>query len=103
MSDKQYDEPLQKYSFGYMDCDGKKYEKTITTSGGTWMECVNDYIRFLESIFQYDIMNNVRLKEPVYLKMFLQENPSYLDPWTGEYFVEEEKEDEDTGNPGLTD
>lgn len=103
MSDKQHDELLQKYSFGYMDCDGKKYEKIITTSGGTWMECVNDYIRFLESIFQYDIMNNVRLREPVYLSAMKEHYSDYLDPWTGEYFVEEEKEDEDTGNPGLTD
>lgn len=102
MSDN-YGDPMQTYSFSYTDCDGKKYEKTITTPGCTWMECVNDYVRFLESIFQYSIMNNVRLREPVYLSAMKEHYSEYLDPWTGEYFVEEEKEDEDTGNPGLTD
>lgn len=102
MSDN-YGDPMQTYSFSYTDCDGKKYEKTITTPGCTWMECVNDYVRFLESIFQYSIMNNVRLREPVYLSAMKEHYSDYLDPWTGEYFVEEEEANEDTGNPGLTD
>jgi hypothetical protein len=88
MNDK--DEGIQKYSFTYTDCDGKKYEKTITTPGCTWMECVNDYVRFLESIFQYNIMESVRLKEPVYLSAMYEHYSDYNDPWTGEYFVEEE-------------
>ena len=97
------DDLMQTYSFTYTDCDGKKYEKTITTPGCTWMECMNDYVRFLESIFQYSIMDSVRLKEPVYLSAMYDHYSDYLDPWTGEYFVEEEENNEDFGNPGLSD
>lgn len=101
MSDK--DEAMQQYGFVYVDCDGKTYKKEIITGGATWMECMNDYVRFLESIFQYNIMNNVRLREPVYLSAMKEHYSDYLDPWTGEYFVEEETNNEDFGNPGLTD
>ena len=101
MSDK--DEAMQQYGFVYVDCDGKTYKKEIITGGATWMECMNDYVRFLESIFQYNIMNNVRLREPVYLSAMKEHYSDYLDPWTGEYFVEEELDDEDTCNPGLSD
>ena len=97
------DDIMQTYSFTYTDCNGKKYEKTINTPDCTWMECMNDYVRFLESIFQYNIMDNVRLKEPVYLSAMKEHYSDYLDPWTGEYFVEEELDDEDTCNPGLSD
>lgn len=96
------DKTMRTYSFSYTDCDGKKYEKTITTPEDTWTECLNDYVRFLESVFQYNIMDSVRLKEPVWLDTVREHYPEYLDPWTGEYFVEVE-DDEDTGNPGLTD
>ena len=89
MSDK--DEAMQQYGFVYVDCDGKTYKKEIITGGATWMECMNDYVRFLESIFQYNIMNNVRLREPVYLSAMKEHYSDYLDPWTGEYFVEQEQ------------
>ena len=88
------DEMMQTYSFTYTDCDGKKYEKTITTPGMTWTECMNDYVRFLESIFQYNIMDKVRLKEPVWMKSMYEHHSDYLDPWTGEYFVEGDDEKE---------
>lgn len=96
------DDIMQTYSFTYTDCNGKQYEKTITTPGCTWMECMNDYVRFLESIFQYNIMDSVRLKEPAYLASLYDHYSDYVDPWTGYYFGEEEQ-DEDTGNPGLSD
>lgn len=89
------DDLMQTYSFTYTDCEGKKYEKTITTPGCTWMECMNDYVRFLESVFQYNIMNSVRLKEPVYLSAMYDHYSDYIDPWTGEYFVKDEVNHED--------
>jgi hypothetical protein len=102
MTDKN--EIMQQYGFVYVDCDGKTYKKEIVTEGSTWMECLNDYVRFLESVFQYSIMNKVRLQEPVYLSSIYEHYSDYLDPWTGEYFVDEQKEtDEDTCNPGLSD
>ena len=107
MNDKY--ETMQQYGFVYVDCDGKTYKKEISTEGCTWTECLNDYVRFLESVFQYNIMDKVRIKEPVWLSHVYKSDPTYLDPWTGEYFVEqeqcteEEEDNEDTGNPGLSD
>jgi hypothetical protein len=80
------DEIMQTYSFTYTDCNGKTYKKEITTDGCSWMECMNDYVRFLESIFQYNIMDSVRIKEPVWMGYMLEHHSDYLDPWTGEYF-----------------
>jgi hypothetical protein len=78
---------------------GKTYKKEITTEGCTWMECLNDYVRFLESIFQYEIMEKVRIQEPVWMDAMYEHYPHYIPEWTGEYFsVEEDEEDtkEDT-------
>ena len=96
MTDKY--EVNQQYSFTYTDCDGKTYKKEISTEGCTWMECLNDYVRFLESVFQYEIMPSVRIKEPVWLNSMLESSPFYPDPWKGEYFTYEEEEEskEDT-------
>lgn len=93
------DEIMQTYGFMYTDCDGKVYKKEINTSGATWMECMNDYVRFLESVFQYNIMESVRLKEPVYLSSLYEHYADYTDPWTGEYFVDEQE----IGNDDLGD
>lgn len=78
------DDIMQTYSFTYTDCDGKVYTKTISTPGATWHECMDDFVKFLESVFGYPIKPQVRLGEP-----------KWLDPWTGEYFVKEVKEDEE--------
>ena len=99
MTDKN--ETMQQYGFVYVDCNGKTYKKEITTEGCTWMECMNDYVRFLESIFQYNIMNNVRLREPVYLASLHEHYSDYLDPWTGEYFSDEDEVE--VGNDDLGD
>jgi hypothetical protein len=89
------DEAMQTYGFTYIDCDGKVYKKEINTPGATWTECMNDYVRFLESIFQYDIMSKVRLEEPVYLDLMYEHCSNWIDPWTGEYFVKNEEVDPD--------
>lgn len=90
MTDKY--EVNQQYGFAYTDCEGKTYKKEITTEGCTWMECVNDYVRFLESVFQYDIMSKVRIQEPVWLSAMREHHPDYLDPWTGEYFTDDHED-----------
>jgi hypothetical protein len=86
-----HDEAMQTYGFTYTDCDGKVYTKTISTPGATWSECLNDYVRFLESVFQYGIMEKVRLQEPIWLAAMYEHHHDYLDPWTGEYFTLEEE------------
>jgi hypothetical protein len=98
------DEIEQIYGFTYTDCEGKEYSKTIKTPGATWRECLNDYVRFLESIFQYDIMSQVRLKDDEVRRGLLERYPyDYIDPWQGEYFVDEDEEDANSSNPGLSD
>ncbi len=89
------DEIEQIYSFTYTDCDGKEYSKTIKTPGATWSECLNDYVRFLESVFGYDIMSKVRLKEPAWLNAMYDHYSDFTDPWSGEYFVDEEEDEDD--------
>lgn len=97
------DEIEQVYSFTYTDCEGKEYSKTIKTPGVTWKECLNDYVRFLESVFGYEIMSQVRLKDNKLRLSFLQNYPyDYIDPWSGEYFVDEE-DDENISHSGLSD
>ena len=80
----------QQYGFTYTDCEGKTYKKEISTEGATWTECLNDYVRFLESVFQYEIMSKVRIKEPVWLSYMYEHQPDFLDPWTGKYFDNDE-------------
>ena len=93
MSDKY--EVSQQYGFTYTNCGGKTYKKEITTEGCTWMECLNDYVRFLESVFQYDIMKKVRIEEPVWMDAMYEHYPHYIPEWTGEYFTVEDEVPED--------
>lgn len=86
------DEIMQTYGFSYMDCDGKVYEKVIHNPDATWHSCIDDYVKFLESVFCYDIKSQVRLEEPKYLKQVHITYHDYLDPWTGEYFVKDDEE-----------
>lgn len=94
MSDKY--EVSQQYSFTHTYCGGKTYKKEISTEGCTWMECLNDYVRFLESIFQYEIMPKVRIQEPVWMDAMYEHYPNYIPEWSGEYFSVEEEEKEET-------
>ena len=88
------DDVTQQYGFEYTDCDGKVYKKQITTAGATWHECMDDYVKFLESVFGYSIKDQVRLEEPKWLDTVYEHYPAYLDPWTGEYFVKDEVQDD---------
>ena len=83
------DNIIQTYGFTYMDCDGKTYKKEISTEGATWSEALNDYVRFLESVFQYDIRSQVRIKEPKYQHL-VEDEWGYIDPWTGQYFNDDD-------------
>lgn len=80
------------YAFQYTDCDGKVYNTTIESPGPTWMEALNDYVKFLESVYKYEIQSNIRLKK-TFSKKELDKIHDYIDPWTGEYFNDEEDED----------
>ena len=86
------DNIAQRYGFSYTNDDGKVIKTTVETPGVTWMECLNDYVRFLEQIYHYPIMHKVLIEEPKYNSFMLEEYPDYSDPWTGEYFTKEEDE-----------
>lgn len=88
MNDKE--EIMQVFGFTYMDCNGKKYKQEIQTPGATWHECMDGYVKFLESVFGYPIKDQVRLEEPLYLETMYYHYPDYLEPWTGDYFTKDE-------------
>ncbi len=91
MNDKE--EIMQVFGFTYMDCDGKTYTQEIQTPGATWHECMDGYVKFLESVFGYPIKDKVRLEEPLYLDTMYDHYPDYVDPWTGKYFTKDEEDD----------
>ncbi len=94
-------EDQTEYAFRYTDCEGKVYNTTIENPGPTWMEALDDYVRFLESIYKYDIRSQVRIKEPKYQHL-VEDEWGYIDPWTGEYF-NDDCDDEEVGNDDLGD
>jgi hypothetical protein len=87
-----HDEIMQTYGFSYMDCNGKVYEKVIHNPEPSWHSCMDDYVKFLESVFGYAIKSQVRLEEPKWLELMYEHHLDYLDPWTGEYFVKDAEE-----------
>jgi hypothetical protein len=97
-----HEEIIQTYSFSYTDCNGKVHTKIIDTPGATWHECLDDYVKFLESVFGYTIKHQVRLEEPAWLNTMYNRYPDWCDPWTGEYFTKDVEvvEDELTSKHG---
>ena len=96
------EEIMQTFGFSYMDFNGKVYKQEIQTPGATWHECMDGYVKFLESVFGYPIKPQVRLEEPCWLDSMYEYHPEWIDPWTGEYFVDEE-DDENISSAGLSD
>ncbi len=82
-------EDKTEYTFRYIDCDGKTYTSQFENPGPTWMEALDDFVGFLESVYKYDIRSKVRLSEDQELK---NAPWSYIDPWSGEYFTKDEEE-----------
>ena len=84
----------QEYSFTYTDCDGKVTETKIQTPGITWMDCLNDYVRFLEQVYGYPIMHKVRIEEPKYRQRMVENYADYNEPWKGQFFTADEDLDQ---------
>jgi hypothetical protein len=80
-------EDKTEYTFRYTDCDGKTYTSQFENPGPTWMEALDDFVGFLESVYKYDIRSKVRLSDDQELK---NAPWSYIDPWSGEYFTKDE-------------
>ena len=88
-------EDKTEYGFRYTDCDGKVYNTVIQQPGPTWMEALDDFVSFLESVYKYDIRSKIRIKEPAYQRM-VENEAGYLDPWNGAYFTDDEDSKEST-------
>ena len=91
--DKEY------YGFEYKDCDGKVYKTRIETTDHTWDEILNDFVKFLENVYGYEIMHKIKVQEPMWLSL---DNADDLWRWKGPRWTKDE-EDADTDNPGLSD
>jgi hypothetical protein len=89
----------QEYSFSYTDCDGKVYQTTIKTPDCTWLEALDDFVKFLESVFKYEIQSKIRVEQPFWMKLdnLDAESLAYLEchGWQGQYFSRDEEEIED--------
>jgi hypothetical protein len=88
-------EDKTEYTFRYIDCDGKTYTSQFENPGPTWMEALDDFVGFLESVYKYDIRSKIRIKEPAYQRM-VENEAGYLDLWHGEYFTDDEDSKENT-------
>lgn len=93
--DKEY------YGFEFKDCEGKVYKTRIETGDHTWNEVLNDFVKFLEGVYGYDIQSKIKVQEPMWLKW----DTEGLWKWTGPRWTKEEDEeyDENSDYPGLSD
>lgn len=90
--DKEY------YGFEYKDCEGKVYKTRIEAGDHTWDEILNDFVKFLEVIYGYDIMNKIKVQEPAWFNWDTEALGMWK--WTGPSWT---KEEEDDCKAGLTD
>ena len=92
------------FAFEYRDEDGKKYY-TRVTGNYLWSDVLEDFVRFLEGIYKYNIKDQIRLQQPPWLDF--RDNYDMWDPWINHYFEideddEEEEINEDSCNSGHT-
>ncbi len=98
------DNQQEYYAFEHRDYDGKVIY-TRVSGDDRWPSVLEDFVRFLEGIYKYNIKDQIRLEKPFWVD-FDTENEIY-DPWRDHYFEidteEEEQDDEDSSHPGLSD
>ena len=93
------------FAFEHRDYDGKKYY-TRVSGDDRWSDVLEDFVRFLEGIYKYNIKDSIRLKQPPWVGF--DSELDMTDPWINHYFEideddEEEEINEDSGHPGLSD
>lgn len=99
MSDNQYEDY---FAFEHQNFEGKKYY-TKVSGDDRWSDVLEDFVRFLEGIYKYNIKDQIRLQQPAWVG--LDSDYDMDDPWINHYFEidEEEEADENSGHPGLSD
>lgn len=86
------------FAFEHRNIDGKVYY-TRVSGDERWPDVLEDFVRFLEGIYKYNIKDQIRLQQPFYVGM--DDEVDMLDPWIHHYFEidtseEEEQDDEDS-------
>lgn len=84
---------MSSYSFSYTDDDGKTWTLDIQESGDTWSEMLNDFVKFMESIYDYPIKPKIRLKAPIWIE-FMDSSYHEYDPWENNYWYPDESEED---------
>lgn len=98
MSDK-FDKDY--FGFEYVDYDGKRYY--LQVSGlDRWSDVLEDFVRFLESLYKYNIKDKIRIQEPAWVKYSTETEINWNDPWVNHYFYPEDEDEQDEEiKPGL--
>lgn len=98
------DNQQEYYAFEHRTYEGKTYY-TRVSGDDRWSDVLEDFVRFLEGIYKYNIKDQIRLQQPAWVGL----NSEYDmgDPWINHYFEidteEEEEDNEDSSHPGLSD
>lgn len=96
------DDVKEYFAFEHQTYEGKIYY-TKVSGDECWPDVLEDFVRFLESIYKYNIKDHIRLEKPAWADLDT-ENEIY-DPWQNHYFeiykdveVVEDSEDADSSN-----
>ena len=95
------DNQQEYYAFEHRDYEGKTYY-TRVSGDDRWSDVLEDFVRFLEGIYKYNIKDQIRLQKPAWVD--LDPDNEIDDPWRDHYFEidtdeEEEQNDEDSSHP----
>lgn len=82
------------YSFSYTDSDGVKRSHIIESQEFTWTMLLNEYVRFLEGIFQYEIMDKISIEAAEWHKNCNEFEIPMLSGWWGKFHPAEYFEDD---------
>ena len=82
------------YSFSYTDSDGVKRSHIIESQDFTWTMLLNEYVRFLEGIFQYEIMDKISIEAAEWHKNCSEFEIPVLSGWWGKFHPAEDSEDD---------
>ena len=87
------------YSFSYTDSDGVKRSHIIESQDFTWTMLLNEYVRFLEGVFQYEIMDKISIEAAEWHKNCSEFEIPMLSGWWGKFHPAEDSEDDYVHDP----
>ena len=87
------------FAFEHQNYDGKKYY-TRVSGDGRWPDVLEDFVRFLEGIYKYNIKDQIRLEKPFWVG--LDTDNEIYDPWSNHYFEIDTEEEEVTDDQGTS-